>query len=71
MFIDIKLISSELSSNDVPIKSNDKNSRIVKETVPATCFQLIFWGGGAGGQQKKKWYYNQIKLFRKNTKIAI
>ena len=53
MFIDIKLMSSELSSNDVPIKSNDKNSRIVKETVPATCFQLIFWGGGAGGQQKK------------------
>ena len=42
MFIDIKLMSSELSSNDVPIKSNDKNSRIVKDTVPATCFQLIF-----------------------------
>ena len=45
------LISSKLSSNYVPKKSNDKNSRIVKETVPATCSNLFFERGG--GQQKK------------------
>ena len=65
MFIDIKLISSELSSNDVPIKSNDKNSRIVKETVPATCFQLIFWpgAGGLGLVNKKKMILQSNKTF--------
>ena len=53
MFIDIKLISSELSSNDVPIKLNDKNSRIVKETAPANCSNLFFEEGGRGVNKKK------------------
>ena len=62
MFIDIKLMSSELSSNDVPIKSNDKNSRIVKESS-CNLLPTYFLRRGGGGSTKKKMILQSNKTF--------